>query len=186
MLSYDHGEEADEHVWLSLRCAQTLVRAVAGALCEADPDGAEAYRANAEAYAGALAELDARYADAVAGAAYDTVLFADRFPFRYLVDDYGLHYYAAFSGCSAESEASFATVMFLTQKVDELGLPAVLTLENAKTRIAETVVSATAAKNQRILSMDSLQGTTAADVAAGVTYLSVMEANLEVLREALN
>ncbi len=183
---HEHGEEADEHVWLSLRCARTLVGAIADALCEADAEGAEGYRARAEAYCGELDALDARYEEMVGAAAYDTVLFGDRFPFRYLVDDYGLNYYAAFSGCSAESEASFETVLFLARKMDELGLPAVLTLENAKTRIAQTVVEATQAKNQRILAVDSLQGTTAADVAAGVTYLSVMEDNLEVLREALN
>ena len=118
-------------------------------------------------------------------AAYKTLLFGDRFPFRYLVDDYGLSYYAAFSGCSAESEASFATVIFLAKKVDELNLPAVLTIENPKTRIAETVIGNTSAKDQKVLSLDSMQGTTAADVQAGTTYLSVMENNLKVLTEAL-
>ena len=115
-----------------------------------------------------------------------TLLFGDRFPFRYLADDYGLTYYAAFSGCSAESEASFSTIVFLARKVDELGLPAVLTIEHPRTRIAETVVENTEAKNQKILSLDSMQGTTAADLQAGTTYLSVMESNLEVLKEALN
>ena len=119
-------------------------------------------------------------------AAFKTLLFGDRFPFRYLADDYGLDYFAAFTGCSAESEASFATVMFLARKMDELGLPAVLTLEHPTTRIAQTVAENTAAKNRKILALDSMQGTTAADIAAGVTYLSVMESNLGVLAEALN
>ena len=119
-------------------------------------------------------------------AAYDTVLFGDRFPFRYLVDDYNLSYYAAFSGCSAETEASFQTIVFLAGKVDELGLPAVLTIESPKARIAETIVASTKSKDQKILAMDSLQSVTAQGVEAGVTYLDVMESNLDVLTQALN
>ena len=186
---HDHEEEeeeADEHVWLSLRCARKLTAAIAEKMKEIDPANAESYAENAAAYTEKLADLDARYAEAVSGAACKTVLFGDRFPFRYLADDYGLAYYAAFSGCSAESEASFSTVVFLARKVDELGLPAVLTIEHPRTRIAETVVENTASKDQKILEMDSMQGTTAADIEAGVTYLSVMEKNLEVLKEALN
>ena len=182
---HEHEEEADEHVWLSLRNAQKLVQVIADALAEIDADHAEAYQANAAAYIEKLAALDAQYAEAAANAEIKTILFGDRFPFRYLADDYGLTYYAAFSGCSAESEASFQTIVFLAQKVDELGLSAVLTIEHPKTRIAETVVQATAAKDQKILAMDSMQGTTARDIQDGVTYLSVMEGNLAVLRQAL-
>lgn len=182
----EHEEEADEHVWLSLRNARKLVSVITGVLCEADPANADAYRANAAAYDEKLAALDARYAETVRDAGYHTILFGDRFPFRYLADDYGLSYYAAFTGCSAETEASFQTILFLAQKVDELGLPAVLTIENAHHRIAETVVGATSARDQRILSMNSMQGTTARDVRDGVTYLSVMEENLAVLADALN
>ena len=101
------------------------------------------------------------------------------------MDDYGLRYYAAFAGCSAETEASFETVSFLAKKVDELGLPCVLTIEGAQHRIAETIVQNTAGKNQRVLTMDSMQSTTSKDVANGATYLSVMEKNLSVLKEAL-
>ena len=186
---HDHEEEeeeADEHVWLSLRCARKLTGAIAAALAEKDPDFAQHYTENAEAYRAKLAELDARYTETVGSAAFKTILFGDRFPFRYLADDYGLAYYAAFTGCSAESEASFATIVFLAQKADELGLPAVMTLEHPRTRIAETIVENTKEKNQKILALDSMQGTTAADIRAGTTYLSVMEANLEVLKEALN
>lgn len=183
---HEHEDEADEHVWLSLRNAGKLTKVIADTLSEIDPDYAEYYQANASAYIGKLADLDARYTDTVNGSAYKTILFGDRFPFRYLADDYGLTYYAAFSGCSAESEASFETIVFLAGKTDELGLPAVLTIEHPKTRIAETIVQATAAKDQKILVLDSMQGTTASDIQAGMTYLSVMEANLEVLKEALN
>ena len=184
---HEHDEaEMDEHVWLSLRNAQALCRVIADELCEIDPDNAALYQKNLSAYEEKLSALDQQYAEAVSVSAYDTILFGDRFPFRYLADDYGLDYFAAFSGCSAESEASFATIVFLAGKVDELGLPTVLTIENPRTRIAQTIVESTQAKNQKILSLDSMQGTTAADIAAGATYLGIMESNLAVLRDALN
>ena len=181
-----HGAEYDEHVWLSLRNAKTITRAIADALCEADPAHAETYRANADAYIAQLAELDAQYADMVRHAARTAILFADRFPFRYLADDYGLTYYAAFAGCSAETEASFKTIAFLAKKVDELNLPAVLAIEGGNHAIAETVVASTQAKNQVILSMNSLQSMTEADVQRGESYLSVMTQNLAILTQALN
>ena len=184
---HDHGheEEADEHVWLSLKNAAVLIGAISNALQELDPDNKDTYAANASAYIEKLSALDGAYQSAVDGAARKTVLFGDRFPFRYLVDDYGLSYYAAFAGCSAESEASFETVSFLAKKVDELGLPCVLTIEGKNHKLAETIVRNTAAKNQKVLTMDSMQSTTSEDVANGTTYLSVMEQNLSVLKEAL-
>ena len=182
---HEHEEEADEHVWLSLRNAQKLVAAIADALAEVDPVNADAYRENAAAYAGRLSDLDARYAAVREGADFDTVLFGDRFPFRYLMDDYGLDYYAAFSGCSAESEASFETVVFLAGKVDALGLTTVLTIEGGDHRIAGTIVENTRAKDAKVLSLDSMQATTGEDVKNGATYLGAMEANLEVLKQAL-
>ena len=183
---YDHEEkEYDEHVWLSLKNARTLVGAISAALQELDPDNKDTYAANAEAYGQKLSALDAEYQKAVSAGTYKTLLFGDRFPFRYLVDDYGLSYYAAFAGCSAESEASFETISFLVRKVDEGKLPCVLTIEGAQHKIAETVVQNTAGKNQKILTMDSMQSTTSQDVAGGTTYLSLMEKNLDVLKEAL-
>lgn len=178
--------EYDEHVWLSLRNAETITRAILEALCEADPAHAETYRANADAYIAQLAELDAQYTDMVRHATRTTILFADRFPFRYLADDYGLTYYAAFAGCSAETEASFKTIAFLAKKVDDLNLPAVLAIEGGNHAIAETVVASTQAKNQVILSMNSLQSMTEADVQRGESYLSVMTQNLAILTQALN
>ena len=185
----DHDEdeaEYDEHVWLSLRNAQLFTQAIADALGQLDAENADAYQANAAAYIAKLQDLDARYADMRAQAAYDTILFGDRFPFRYLADDYDLHYYAAFSGCSAETEASFQTIVFLAGKTDELGLPAVLTIEGTDHRIAETIVQSTADKNQQVLTVDSMQGTTAKAINDGVTYLGVMEKNLSVFAQALD
>lgn len=182
---HEEGTEYDEHVWLSLKNAAVLCNVIEGALSAADPDNADAYAANAAAYIEKLSALDAQYEAAVNAANRKTILFGDRFPFRYLADDYGLSYYAAFVGCSAETEASFETVAFLAGKVDELGLSSVLTLEGTDHRIAETVIATTSAKSAQILSMDSMQSTTLKDVQNGASYLAVMEKNLEVLKEAL-
>lgn len=184
---HDHEEEAeyDEHIWLSLKNAQVLVAAISEALQESDPARKDTYAANAAAYVEKLSALDGEYRAAVDSGKYKTLLFGDRFPFRYLADDYGLDYYAAFPGCSAETEASFETVSFLAGKMDALGLPCVLTIEGTQHKIAETVVQNTAQKNQQILTMDSMQAVTANDASSGVSYLSIMEKNLSVLKKAL-
>lgn len=177
--------EADEHIWLSLRCAAALVERIGEALAAIDGANAAVYRRNASDYIAALNNLDGRYAAAVAAAAGKTLLFGDRFPFRYLAEDYGLTCYAAFDGCSAETEASFETVTFLAGKVDELGLPAVLIVDGSDGRIAETVVRSTRTQDQKILTLDSLQSAAAKDAETGGGYLDVMERNLAVLTEAL-
>lgn len=178
-------EEMDEHVWLSLRNAEVLCGVIADGLGQLDSENADVYKANAEAYKNELAELDAQYAEVVDNAGVKTLLFGDRFPFRYMVDDYGIDYYAAFVGCSAETEASFETIVFLAGKTDELGLSSIMTIEGNDHRIAETIRDNTASKDQQILTLDSLQATTLKDAANGTSYLSVMRANLEVLKEAL-
>lgn len=184
----DAEEEAelDEHVWLSLKNASFLVDKLNSALQEADPSHAEEYEANAKAYEAKLQDLDDQYQSVVDSAKRNTLLFGDRFPFRYLTDDYGLDYYAAFVGCSAETEASFETVTFLAEKVDELGLTNVLTIDGSDTRIAETIIKTAKSPNGAIRTLDSMQSTTSKDVADGETYLSAMEQNLEVLKLVLN
>jgi len=177
--------EYDEHVWLSLKNAATCVKAIADSLETIDGTNADMYKANADSYIKEINALDAKYLDAVNAATGKTLLFGDRFPFRYMVDDYGLDYYAAFVGCSAETEASFETIKFLSEKVDELGLKTVLTIENSDNKIAETIIANTNSKDANILAMDSLQSTTSSDAASGTTYLGVMEQNLSVLTEAL-
>jgi zinc transport system substrate-binding protein len=132
-----------------------------------------------------MAALDAKYKEAVTKAPVKTVLFGDRFPFRYLTDDYGLQYYAAFNGCSAETEASFATVAFLAKKMDEMKLPAVLTIEGRQHKLAQTIVENTKAKNQKVLKLNSMQSVTEEEIKKGITYLAVMEQNLNVFKEAL-
>lgn len=185
----EHDEEAeteyDEHVWLSLKNAGVFVEEIASALGKIDKDNASIYEKNAEEYKEKLSALDKQYEQAVKSATAKTVLFGDRFPFRYLVDDYGISYYAAFVGCSAETEASFETIVFLAGKVDELGLGAILKIESSDGKIAQTIKNNTTAKNQKILTMDSLQSATKKEYAAGRTYLKVMQDNLAVLTEAL-
>ncbi len=183
---HEEGEtEYDEHVWLSLRNAAALTDSISKELQRIDPANAQAYKANSDAYITKINDLDKQYGDAVSAASVKTLLFGDRFPFRYLTDDYGLTYYAAFVGCSAETEASFETINFLSGKVDELSLHSVMTIEGNDHRIAETIVNNTVNKDQKILTMDSMQSTTSKDVENGTTYLSVMETNLSVLKEAL-
>ena len=179
-------KEYDEHVWTSIRNASMICDAIAETLEEMDPENKEIYASNAATYQAELLNLDTEYQNTIDNAKQDTLLFADRFPFRYLVDDYGLNYYAAFSGCSAESEASFKTVTFLAGKLDELGLKTVLTIEKSDDRIAQTVIENTVTKDQKILELNSMQSITSDEIADGVTYLSVMEDNLNVLKEALN
>ena len=185
----EEGEEEeveyDEHVWLSLKNAEILVDEIANQLAAIDADSADTYKTNAGNYVSELTALDEKYATAVSEGNTDTILFGDRFPFRYLVDDYGLNYYAAFVGCSAETEASFETITFLAGKVDELGLSTVFTIENSDQKIAETIISNSNSKDAQILTMDSMQTTTSADVENGVTYLGVMESNLKALSEGL-
>ncbi len=181
----DEEIEYDEHVWLSLRNAAVLTEIISNELQKKDAKNAQVYKTNADSYIEKLNALDKQYSDAVSKAGVRTLLFGDRFPFRYLTDDYGLDYYAAFVGCSAETEASFETITFLAGKADELSLHTVMTIEGSDHRIAETIVQNTAGKDQQILTMDSLQSVTSKDVENGTTYLSVMENNLSVLKEAL-
>ena len=182
----EEGPEYDEHVWLSLKNAQLLVSEIAKELSAVDSANASVYAANAEAYNKQLSEIDAQYEASVKAATTKTLLFGDRFPFRYMADDYGLDYYAAFVGCSAETEASFETISFLAGKVDELGLKHVIVIENSDKKIANTIISTTTAKDADIITMNSLQSTTSQDIKSGTTYLSVMQDNLSALKEALS
>ena len=182
----EEGSEYDEHVWLSLKNAKVLCQYISNELCKLDPDNKATYDANVKAYITELDALDKEYETTVSNASVKTVLFGDRFPFRYMVDDYGLDYYAAFVGCSAESEASFETIKFLADKTDELGLNAILQIESADGKIAQTIKDTTSSKNQQILTMDSMQSVTAKDVSGGATYLGIMKDNLSVLSQAIN
>ena len=170
----------DEHVWLSPKRARILCAALLPYLRALDEGQSRYLDAAWSIYDANLAALDADYEAATAAAAGDTLLFADRFPFRYLTEDYGLSYYAAFPGCEAETEASFQTVSFLAGKLDELGLKTVLVIESGDGRLAETVIAASRDGDQTVRVLNSMQGDS-----SGQDYLTVMRENLKVLKEAL-
>ncbi|MBR5343675.1 MAG: zinc ABC transporter substrate-binding protein [Oscillospiraceae bacterium] len=171
----------DEHIWLSLKNAALFCAAIRDALTALDGEHARSYEAAYAVYASKLETLDASYQAALDTAPQHTLLVADRFPFRYLVEDYGLDYYAAFSGCSAETEASFATVVFLSDKLNELGLKQICVIETSDGRLADTVIRTAERDDVGVLTLHSMQG-----AVGGESYLSLMEKNLDVLREALN
>lgn len=177
--------EYDEHVWLSLKNTKSMVKAIEQALEAVDDANAAIYQKNADAYIQKLDDLDKEYEAVVTSAAKKTIVFGDRFPFRYLADDYGLSYYAAFPGCSAETEASFETITFLAEKMDELELSKILVIENSDKKIAKTIIDNTATKNQEILVMNSLQSVTSKKIEEGVSYVSIMQENLEILKQAM-
>ena len=184
---HHHHEEVenDEHIWLSLKNAVILVNAITEALAKVDAANAETYKANAAAYVAKIQEVDANFA-AVSGTEGKTVLFGDRFPFRYLVDDYGIKYYAAFVGCSAESEASFETIAFLAGKMDSLALPAIFTIDGSDGKIARAILDASKnSKGAEILTLNSMQSVTDDQINAGMDYIAIMQSNLEILKKAL-
>ena len=185
---HEHEEdetEYDEHVWLSLKNAKKVCTEITEKLSILDNANKDDYKANLDAYTAQLDKLDGDFKTLTDGAKQKTLVFGDRFPFRYFVDDYGLDYYAAFVGCSAETEASFETIVFLAEKTDELGCSTVFTIENSDHKIAQTIIDNTKAKNQSIAELNSLQSVTKDQIGSGVTYLSLMQSNYDVLKDAL-
>lgn len=185
---HDHDAEEveyDEHVWLSLKNAETICAVLADKLEEINPENKDKISENAKSYIEKLSALDAEYEKTVSSATNKTVLFGDRFPFRYLVDDYGIDYFAAFVGCSAETEASFETVAFLSGKVDDLGLNTILTIDKSDKKIAKTIVANSKEKSAKILTLNSMQTVDKKQIDDGATYLKIMQENLNVLKEAL-
>lgn len=181
----ENDAEMDEHVWLSLRNASFFCQAITNALCDLNPEKADTYRANLAAYQQQLNALDVEYQQAVSAASQHTIVVCDRFPFRYLVEDYGLSYYAAFPGCSAETGASFETVVFLSNKVKELNLSALLVTEGSDGRLARTVAQNAGNEQMPVLTLNSMQSVSA-EQAKTLNYLSVMTDNLTVLQQALS
>lgn len=175
-------EEIDEHVWLSIKNAETIVSAIEAKLAEIDPDNKAEYEKNANDYLAKLDELDKEYKDTLSSIQNKTIIVGDRFPFRYLVNEYGIKYYAAFKGCDAGSEASFETVKFLANKMDELNMSDIFIIDGSKGDLAKTIVDNTKDKNAKVLVLDSMQSTKSSDNA---NYLDIMKKNLEVLKEVL-
>lgn len=182
----DDEEEYDEHVWLSLDNAKLICSDICSSLCELDSANADKYKSNLAAYTDKLSALDEEYSDMAESADTKTLLFGDRFPFRYLLDDYGLDYYAAFKGCSAETEASFETIANLAEKMDELDLDTVFIIENSDDSIAKSIISSSKNKNAKIQKLNSIQSVTSDDISRGASYISIMNDNLDTLKKVLN
>lgn len=179
--------EYDEHVWLSVKNAQIFVTAISEVLGQIDAENAAYYKSNADSYINQLKDLDNRYTEAVQGGTKDTILFGDRFPFRYMVEDYNLKYYAAFLGCSSDVTPDYTTIKFLADKIDELNLKVILKIEgNATERLINAIKETANTKDLTVLTMDSIQSARSSDFKnENSRYLSVMESNLGVLKEAL-
>ena len=180
---HGHGDsdevEYDEHIWTSPANAIVLCRAIADALCAADAENADEYRANTEAYCEQLAALDAQFRALRADAARTTLVFADRFPLLYFCEEYGLDYRAAFHGCSTDTEPSLATLKYLIDKVNAEHIPVVYTIDLSSQRIAEAVSECTGASIERLWSMQTVSR---ADFDAGETYVSLMQRNYDALK----
>lgn len=175
--------EYDEHVWTAPANAYLLVERIRDEMIALDPDRAWIYESNAEAYLGRLRELEAEYAETLASVGRRTLVFADRFPFLYLVRSYGLEYYAAFPGCSPQTEPAAATIAFLTDRVRQEEIPVIFYQESSDGRIAEAIAEMTGAKTRILHSCHTL---TREEEERGESYLSLMERNLEMLKEALD
>jgi len=175
----------DEHLWLSITNAKLVCDEIYNGLCKLDEDNKSIYESNLNSYKAELDDLDGKYKAMMENATYDTILVADRFPFRYLTSEYGINYYAAFVGCSSETEASFETVKFLANKTDELNLSKIIVVDGSTKDVANTVIESTKSKNQTILVLDSMQAVGMNRINNGETYITIMESNHKVLTDAL-
>lgn len=185
----EHHEEEieyDEHVWLSLKNAMLVCSALENEIEELDKENEVVYKENLANYLSELTKLDAEYREIVSNAKRKVLLFGDRFPFRYMVEDYGIDYYAAFKGCSAETEASFKTIKFLSDKLSEEDIPYVVKIEKSDEKIARAIIENSSKKDASIETMYSVQAVDKKDIENGETYLSYMKKNAEVLKKVLN
>ena len=183
-MEHEEEEEAapDEHVWTSPRNAKHIVQKISDTLCEVDPQNATVYQQNTVSYLESLDRLDASFQSVVDAAKRKTLIFGDRFPFRYFADVYGLDYFAAFPGCSTETEASAATVAFLIDKIKEEGIPVVFHAELSNQKMADTISDATGAK---VLLLHACHNISKTDFESGIGYLELMNRNVGNLKEAL-
>lgn len=177
-------EEDDEHVWLSLKNAKVICEKITEALCQKDSKNAATYQNNLSEYLAQLDELNWVYSSVINNASKDTLIFGDRFPFRYLVDDYNLNYYAAFVGCSAETEASFKTVIFLANKMDELDSNYIFKIESGDDKLAKTIIQNSGKKNAQVLILNSMQSVTSKQ-AEDTSYVKIMVENVQTLQKGL-
>lgn len=185
---HDHDEdeeeiEYDEHIWTSPVTAMALCRAITDGLCQADPDHADSFRARLTDYLAALETLDGTFRQIVAEGSRDLLVFGDRFPLLYFCREYGLDYRAAFHGCAGDTEPSLTTLKYLIDLVSEQHIPVVYTIELSSRKVAKAIAETTGAQ---VRTFHSCQTVSRAEFDAGVTYLQLMEANADVLREGLS
>ncbi len=180
-----HTPHEDEHVWLSLNNAISICNILADEITALDPDNADGYKENTANYIGKLVELDASYKSALEQSEGDTLIFADRFPFLYMMQDYDVNYFAAFQGCSAETEANIETIAFLAEKVNEYETDYVLIIDNGLHDVAATVISNSEHTDAQTLVLNSMQSVNQEQLDAGATYYGYMQENLEILKQAL-
>lgn len=183
---HDHEEsreeEADEHVWTSPVKAAEITEAIAQKMAELDPANADDYLANAQDYEAKILDLDAQFRQIAENAERKVLVFGDRFPIRYFAEGYGLDYFAAFPGCSSESEPSASTLAFLIDKVREEEIPVVFSIEFSNGNIARAICESTGAVQR---TYNSCHNVTKEQMENGATYVSLMSENLEAVREAL-
>jgi zinc transport system substrate-binding protein len=184
MIGHDHEEEVeyDEHVWTSPRNAKLIVQKIADVLKQRDPANAVAYEKNTSSYLAKLTDLDASFQTTVNGAKRKTFVFGDRFPFRYFADAYGLSYFAAFPGCSTETECSAATLVFLINKIKAEKIPVVFHIELSNEKIADAVCEETGARKRLLHAVHNISQR---DFDRGESYYTLMTQNVQTLREAL-
>ncbi len=181
---HEHEEgELDEHVWNSLPNAVQILKDLEKEIEEIDPANAETYRANAAACIAEIEQLDQEFRTMISTAARQEIVVGDRFPFMYFTKEYGLTYYAAFPGCTTDTEPSAQTVAFLIDKVKEDSIPVVFHIELSNEKMCDSICEATGAKKELL---HAIHNVTVDDFTAGVTYVDLMKHNYEVLKEALN
>lgn len=184
----EHEHEADEHLWLSLKMAPVFIEKITESICALDETNTLYYRKNSEDYIKKITNLDSSYesvADAARKTGRNLIIVADRFPFAYLTEDYHIEHIAAFPGCSAETEASFATILSLSDAVDRYLPGAVLILKKSSPDLAHTVINNSDVKDLPVLFLDDMQSVTPKDIEEGCSYISVSEDNLAAIRAAL-
>ena len=181
-----HIHSTDEHLWLSPVMASAFITEITEAICVLDPHNEDYYRSNASSYTEKIRQLNDSFKEVADAAGYNTILFADRYPFKYLLEDYGLRHVAAFPGCSAETEASFETILNLSETMDNMALDSVIILHKSSPDLARTVISNSGHPDAEILILNSMQSVTAKDIECGASWISIMNENLASLRQALD
>ena len=176
-------EEYDEHIWTSPVNAITIIKYLKEEIIKLDPDNKEIYEKNAQKYIEQLTNIDNDFKEIVSNAKRKEIIFGDRFPLRYFVDEYGLDYYAAFPGCAEQTEASAKTISFLINKAKEDKIPVIFKIELSNNNIAKTIAKET---NSKVLEFNTAHNISIDDFNKGITYIDLMKNNIKVLKEALN